>query len=805
MIKQEFASLVSSRIMMLDGATGTELQKHGLPQGVCPELWVLENAHILQEIQTGYFEAGSDAVLTCSFGANRVKLDEWGITESPESINARLAAVSRAISPDGGLVIGELGPTGKFVEPFGPLGFEEAVAGFAQQVRGLVDGGVDLFLIETMMDIQEARAAVIAVRETCDLPVMASMTYDENGRTLMGTPPDAAIVTLQALGVDAVGCNCSTGPAEMATLVRKMREAAHVPILAKPNAGLPTLRDGKTVFEMGAEEFAEQAATLIEAGAGIVGGCCGTTAEHIAALKARVAKMSVPAREEARRLWLSSTRQTVSPGPDKSLAIVGERINPTGKKKLQASLKSGDYGEARRLANEQLDAGAEILDVNAGMPGIDEQAVIVELVKMLVVSVQTPLCIDSTSPEVVEAALRIYPGRALVNSISAEAVKLEQMLPIAAKYGAALLVLPLTDDEIPATAEGRATVTRQIMSHAAEYGYTVADVVVDGLVMTISGAPEAARETLRTLRWASEEFGANTILGLSNVSFGLPARGWLNSTFMAMAAAEGLTMVIANPATELVCNVKKAVDALRGTDENCAAYVKEFGGRKAEETPSAAHAANAGERAYNAVLNGEGKTVVDIVEEALVSGIKPFMLVNEHLIPAITKVGDLYETGEYFLPQLMTAASTMEMAFEKLRPLLEQEETEKAGKIVMATVKGDIHDIGKNIVCLMLRNHGFEVVDMGKDVAAEDIVACAKAENADIIGLSALMTTTMRQMRTVVELAKQEGLRARIMIGGAVITAAYAEEIGADGYSADAVEAVRLATRLMAGRRRNKQ
>ncbi|MCK4304630.1 MAG: homocysteine S-methyltransferase family protein [Candidatus Eisenbacteria sp.] len=815
----DLEELLTRRVLLLDGATGTALMSRGMPAGTCPEMWVLQNPHVIQEIQRGYFEAGSDAIYSCTFGANRLRLRAVGAPDEDVSgLNERLVRISREVAPPGRLVAGDIGPIGQLIEPSGDLDFEDALSIFKEQVAGLIAGGVDFLVLETMMDIQEARAALIAVKDLCDLPVLASMTYEE-GRTLTGTPPEAAAVILQSLGAFAVGCNCSTGPEQMLDTVERTRKVARVPILAKPNSGLPVVRNGKTVFPMGPDAFATATARLAEAGAAILGGCCGTTEKHIRELSNRLKQVVPPRPRESGPLCLASPRRVVTAGTEGPVRIIGERINPTGRKKLQAALQAGRYEEIRKCAMDQAKAGAHILDVNVGMPGIDEDATMRAVVKMLSVAVDLPLCLDSSSPETLASALRIYPGRALVNSISAERAKLERALPIAARYGAALLILPVSDKEIPETAAMRCGLIERVFSRASGYGYTKSDIVVDGLVMTISSQTRAARETLKTVAWARDVFGANTVIGLSNVSFGLPERHWLNATFLAMAISHGLTMVIANPEDPMIQAVKPAADALTGRDPSCLRYIERLSARKtskrtisgadmaatakahatttatadgaatAEATPSA--------RAFDAVVHGDRETIADLINEALEAGSRPLDLVNECLIPGLMEVGERFERKEYFLPQLMLSAETTECAFAVLRPLLEKETTQKLGKVVLATVEGDIHDIGKNIVALMLRNHGFEVIDLGKSVSADEIIEKARQERAHVIGLSALMTTTMTKMASVIDRIKASGLPIRVMIGGAVITESYARDVGADGYASDAVEAVKIAKELM--------
>lgn len=795
--------MIQKKVLVLDGATGTELQKAGLPHGACPELWVLENPDKFIAIQKKYLEAGSDAVYTCSFGANRLKLKEFGASAKAIEINTRLAQISRKAAGKKKLVIGDIGPTGSFVEPFGDLVFDEAVKIFREQAQGLLKGGVDLFVIETMMDIQEARAALIAVKELCDLPVIVSMTYTEQGQTLTGTPPETALVTLQSLGASAVGCNCSVGPQAMLSLVMAMKPFATVPLLAKPNAGLPKLVNGKTVFDMGPDEFASFGPQLVKAGVNIIGGCCGTNPEYIGKLKDSLKGLKPVKPLLSSISALSSQRRTIFISEGQPLKIIGERINPTGKKTLQEELKAGIFKEVRRFAVEQKQKGADILDVNAGMPGIDEKSTLFSVVRLLSHVSDLPLCVDSSKPEAIEAALRIYPGRALINSISGEKEKLQKLLPIAAKYGAMFILLPLGDNNIPETAEGRTEYVKKIMLEAGKYGFTEKDVVLDGLVMTVSANQQAARETLKMVEWGAHN-GFNTVLGLSNVSFGLPERKWVNSAFLAMAVSRGLTFAIANPDSAELMSVKFASDVLTVRDKGCRLYIGKFQvSSESAMSPEkqGAQIISTVEHIYNSVLHGDKDHVCGYVEKALGEGISSQKIIDDHLISAINKVGELFDKREYFLPQLIMSAEAMKAAFDYLEPHLKKNEkegkAEKKHKIILATVKGDIHDIGKNIVVLMLKNYGFEVIDLGKDVDADAVIQALKKSNAGIVGLSALMTTTMTQMKTIIDKCRKAGFKkSKYIIGGAVVTQDYADEIGADGYAPDSVEAVRLVQKL---------
>lgn len=797
MNKKEFAALIKRGLVILDGATGTELVKRGMPKSVCPELWCMENPNAIKDIQSKYAAAGSNIIYAPTFGANRVKLAEFGLEHRLYEINTALVKLSIE-SSDGAYVFGDLAPTGRFVEPFGDMPFEEAVAVYKEQAKVLIEAGVSGFVIETMLDIQEARAALIAVKEICDLPVMVSMTYESDGRTLNGTDPVSALITLQSLGADAVGCNCSTGPDDMLKIIVKMKEYATVPLLAKPNAGVPRLKNGETVFSMGADEFAAFAPMFIEAGVNILGGCCGTTADHISAV-AEISKGLITAAPLIKGVSaVSSARATVFLGGDNPFNIIGERINPTGKKALQAELRQGRTSMVQDFAFDQELKGASILDVNMGLSGIDEKEMMVKSVGLLSRVSSVPLCIDTTDPEIVEAALRIYPGRAIVNSVSGENERIEKTLPIAAKYGAMIILLPLDDKGIPETIEERKDIIEDIILKGQEYGYVPENYVVDGLVMTVSSDPFAAEKTLDLVEWCSRDLGVNTVCGLSNVSFGLPAREWVNASFLSMAISRGLTCAIANPGSELLMNTVFSCNALSGRDKNLNNYVSRFSDVKMSSA-EAKKDLSPGELVFEAVLRGWDDRIEEYVQSAISAKMAPSSIVDDFLVPAINLVGDKYDKKEYFLPQLIMSADTMRKGFSILEPfLVKKEGKERAGKVVIATVKGDIHDIGKNIVALMLRNYGFDVVDLGKDVPAEKILDMAVKEKAQIVALSALMTTTMTEMDNVIKLSKERGLDFIFMVGGAVVDQEYSDEIGAHGYSRDAMEAVRVAKVLLA-------
>ena len=817
MTKKEFREFVNKGPIILDGATGTNLMAAGMPIGVCPEAWILEHKEVLLNLQRGYVEAGTNIVYAPTFTGNRIKLEEYGLADRITEINTELVRLSREAVGDKALVAGDMTMTGQQLFPLGELMFEELVEVYKEQASILDKAGADLFVVETMMSLQECRAAVLAIKEVSDKPVMVTLTYNEDGRTLYGTPPEAAVVVLQSLGVDIIGINCSTGPMEMIEPVKIMAEYATIPILAKPNAGLPELVDGETVYRMTPEEFAEAGAALVEAGAAIVGGCCGTTPEHIAALTAKVKGMELITPLKSHRRILSSERKAVEIDLDGNFLVVGERINPTGKKKLQAELREGRLDLVRNMAMDQESNGAAILDINMGMNGIDELQMMKKVIYEVSSTVDCPLCIDSSHVDVIEEALKIYPGRALINSISLETEKMENLLPVAAKYGAMFILLPLSDAGLPQNIAEKKAIINEIYDKALALGMSHADIVVDGLVATIGANANAAVECFETIDYCKNEKKLPTICGLSNISFGLPERGYVNTAFLTMAINRGLTMAIANPSQDLLMNAAFASDMLLNRPSSDIRYIEhmnKFTEKNAQFETVRVNKAASGKAAsgegrvstelsenpvFKAVLKGSKETIISEVDKALADGAEPDAIINDYLIPAINEVGELFNSKKYFLPQLIGSANTMKEAIDYLEPKMERK---SAGgdmpTLVIATVEGDIHDIGKNLVVLMLKNYGYNVIDMGKDVKCEDIVDLAIKEDAAIIGLSALMTTTMMRMKDVVELCKEKGCKSKVVIGGACITQSFADEIGADGYSKDAADCVKLVERLLA-------
>ena len=838
MTREEFSTLSKGHILYLDGATGSNLVKAGMPSGVCPEQWILEHRDVMLKLQKDYVQAGTNILYAPTFTANRIKLAEYHLEKNMSAMIHELVAISReaAASSPGHtvLVAGDITMTGEQLKPMGKMELEDLIDIYKEQILSLMDAGVDLLVVETMMSLAETRAALIAAKKVCDLPVIATLTFEADGRTLFGTDAKTAAIVLESLGASAIGANCSTGPAQMESIISDMVTHTRIPVIAKPNAGLPFLdENGNTCYNMEAEEFTEEMEILVNAGASILGGCCGTTPEFIRQIHDRFgteAKATAARRPEGIR-YLTSERITHSFGLEDGFFVVGERINPTGKKALQAQLKEGSFEKVIQFAEEQEACGAKVLDINMGMSGIDEKASMLRALEEVSGVTNLPLSLDSSYVEVLEAALRHYPGRALVNSVSLETEKFEKLLPIVAKYGAMFILLPLSDAGLPKDIDEKKEIIHKIYDRATSLGMHKEDIVVDGLVATVGANPKAALETLETIRYCKAN-GFATICGLSNISFAMPERSFVNTAFLTLAIQAGLTMAIANPSQELLVSCALATDLLLNKEEAALRYIEYAGGVKERREEKEAELArklsllesqgaasgqtsNAGsveksavengpqinemqDKLKTAVLKGNRNGIVKITKEALESGEKPSELLNQVLLPAINQVGEYFDQGKYFLPQLIASAEAMKNSIEVLEPLLQ---TGSAGEempvVVIATVEGDIHDIGKNLVALMLKNHGFHVIDLGKDVPQAKILETAREHHAEFIALSALMTTTMQRMREIVAAAKQEGITAKIIIGGAVITQEYADEIGADGYSKDAADAVKLAKSLM--------
>ena len=810
-------SLLRSRLVFADGGFGSLLIERGFPGGI-PEEWNLSHPDAVESIHLDYFRAGSDYVHANTFGSNRVKLAAEGRDAAALAARftaAGVAAARRARDAAGrGFVALDVGPTGKLLAPLGDLAFEDAVAAFAEQVRAGAEAGADLVSIETMGDVLELKAAVLAAKENCALPVFATVAFGENGRLLGGADPAAVVALLEGLGVDALGLNCGLGPDAAAPIAAEMARLSSIPVIVKPNAGLPRVDAGRTVYDVGPEDFAARMAEIARGGARVLGGCCGTTPAHVAALRRACEGVApVPVARKARTVVSSATHAVEL--CDEAPAIVGERINPTGKKRFQLALREGDFPYVLRQALAQQEAGAHVLDVNVGVPGLDEKALLPRAVREIQAVVDLPLQLDTSDPAAMEAALRVYAGKPMVNSVSGKAASLEAVLPLVKKYGGVVVGLCLDDAGIPETAEGRLEVARRIVREAEARGIDRRDVVIDPLCLAVSADPRAADVTLRAVRRIRDELGVGCVLGVSNVSFGLPRRETVNAAFFLLALRAGLTAAIVNPQSAPMMDAYETYRALLGLDPHCEQYIRTHPPLAAGEverlkgnatpatsltlsTPSTVNPAASGSPLTAAVRRGIAAEAAKLAAEALAAGEAPLALIDGAIVPALDEVGRRFEEGTLFLPQLLVAADAASAAFEEIKKALAARGAarESAGRIVLATVKGDVHDIGKNIVRALLENYGFDVVDLGKDVPPERVVETARREGVRLVGLSALMTTTVPAMEETIRLLRAECPDCRVMVGGAVLTQEHADRIGADFYSKDAMGSVRYAQEI---------
>ena len=781
--------------VLLDGGTGTVLQAAGLKSGERPEAWSLSRPEEIVKLHASYMAAGSNVVVTNTFGVNPLHYSPEETETLVAAGIARAREAQKSCTDHPTFVALDLGPTGKLLEPLGYLPFEDAVECYALLARLGVKYGADLFFIETMNDSMETKAALLAVKENSSLPVFVSNAYSENGRLLSGAEPAAMVALLEGMGADAIGVNCSMGPDGLAPIVREYLAHASVPVLMKANAGLPRVVNGTTVYDVDPDAFAETEVQLAREGARILGGCCGTTPAHIRALSERLKGLAPLPVVEKEETVVSSGTQAVFFGAKPLL--IGERINPTGKKRLKQALLENDFPYVLEQATSQEEKGVHLLDVNAGLPGIDEPAVLSSLVKELQAVVSVPLQIDTSDPAAMERALRVYNGKALINSVNGKQESMDAVFPLVKKYGGTVIALTLDEDGIPETVEGRVAVAERIIAEAAKYGIGRKDLVFDTLAMTVSAAPEAAQVTLASLDHIRHTLGCHTSLGVSNVSFGLPARDGINATFFALAMERGLSAAIMNPFSDAVMRSYRAFLALHALDPNCGGWIA-AAAAQTEQKPAAAPAEE--ETSLNrAVIKGFRKQAAELTRK-LIGTRDPMEIIREEVIPALNTVGEGFEKNTVFLPQLLMSAEAASAAFEVVREDAQRNRADREvrGRIVLATVKGDVHDIGKNIVRLLLENYGFEVLDLGKDVPPETVLETVRRENIRLVGLSALMTTTVPAMEETIHLLNREAPGVKIVVGGAVLTQDYADQIGADHYAPDAMDTVRYAEEFFA-------
>jgi 5-methyltetrahydrofolate--homocysteine methyltransferase len=795
----ELKARLGKEVILFDGAMGTVLQQRGLKAGDVPEKLNIEKSKEIIDIHKSYLKAGAEILTTNTFGANALKMEEIDYSVE-EVISAAVENARRAVVESGieAAVALDMGPLGELLEPMGSLTFDEAYNLYQQQVLVGVEAGADLIHIETIADLYEARAAVLAAKENSNLPVFCTLTFEEDGRTFTGGSIRSMISVLEGLGVDGIGLNCSLGPEKLEPLVEEVLQYSKLPVILQANAGLPVMENGETVFKISPAEYFKPLARLYEKGLAVIGGCCGTNEEFISLIAENLKNKKVKEREVIKESLVCSPSQSVDLA---GVNVVGERINPTGKAAFKDALRNGDLDYILKVAVEEVDAGANILDVNIGLPDIDEKEIMVRLIKELQGILDVPLQIDSSDPEVIEAALRYYNGTAIVNSVNGEAEVLEKTLPAVKKYGAAVIGLTMDDNGIPDTAAGRFAVAERIVNKAAEFGISRDKIIIDCLTLTASAQQEGVKETLKALNMVKEKLGVKTTLGVSNVSFGLPARPVLNRTFLSIALYQGLNLPIIDPNdNEMMADVKAAA-VLNNIDQGAADYIEYMA-----ETENKSGSANSAKEIKNeseekdlqSVIIKGLKSEAARLTEAVLKEKKAIEVVNEYLIPALDIVGERYEKGEIFLPQLVQSAETVKEAFAVLKAEMARTGGRdiSKGKIIMATVKGDVHDIGKNIVKTVLENYGYQIIDLGKNVNIKEIVSTVKVNKIKLLGLSALMTTTVKNMEKTIKKVREICPETKIMVGGAVLTADYADMIEADFYARDAKEAAEIAKQI---------
>lgn len=789
---------MKKRRLFFDGGTGSLLQAKGLKAGEFPETWNILHPEVLVELHRNYLEAGADIINTNTFGANGLKFHSGGGFKLEPVIKAAVRNAREAVRQAGreAFIALDMGPTGKLLKPLGDLDFETAVKLYRDVARIGAGEGVDLALIETMSDSYEIKAAVLGVKEACDLPVFVTMVFDEKGKLLTGGTVESMAALLEGLRVDGIGVNCGLGPVQMKPIVEKLLKATSLPVIVNPNAGLPRSQGGRTVYDIDSEAFAGEMREIASMGAVIVGGCCGTTPEHIKRTVELCRNLPVSWPKEQDRTVVSSCSKAVI--IDRDPVIIGERINPTGKSKFKQALRDHNLEHILQEAATQQDNGAHILDVNVGLPEIDEPSMMEEVIKELQSITDLPLQIDTSNIEAMERGMRVYNGKPLINSVNGKEQVMEAVFPLIKKYGGTVVALCLDEDGIPDTAEGRIRIAEKIYNRAARYGIKAKDILVDGLCMTVSSDSQGALTTLETLRRIRDDLGGKSILGVSNISFGLPQREIINAAFFTMALENGLNAAIINPNSEAMMRAYYSYRALAGLDPQCGGYIRAYGGQKKNEIPVKEEKDTASSRLFSAIIRGLKEGAAKSAKELLTEQ-APLEIINQTMIPALDFVGQGFEKGTIFLPQLLMSAEAAKAAFEVIKDQMQKlgQAQEKKGKIILATVQGDIHDIGKNIVKVLLENYSYEIIDLGRDVPPETVAERAVLEQVPIVGLSALMTTTVPSMEATIRLLRKRAPWVKIMVGGAVLTRDYAKSIGADCYCKDAMASVNYAESII--------
>ena len=789
----EIKKYLEDNLLIFDGAMGTMLQKEGLPIGDNPEIFGMKNPDKLLKIHKKYLEAGSNVVTTNTFGCNELKVTKLGYTVEEiidNAIKIAKQAIEESDKSKPRFVALDIGPIGEMLEPMGTLSFDKAYDIFKRQAIQGEKSGADLIIIETMMDLYEAKAAVLAAKENTNLPVICTMTFDENGRSFTGCLPEAMVATIEGLGVDALGVNCSLGPKQLLPIVKTITELANVPVIVQANAGLPDMKNGETVYKMTAKEFFQGVQKFVDLGVSIVGGCCGTNETFIKEISDNLHLLQKKSPNKKKSTIVCSASKYVD---IKEPTIVGERLNPTGRKPLIEAYSSGNNDYVINLALEQVNEGSEILSVNVGVPDLDEEKAMKRVVKGIQEVVDTPLQIDSSNVDALEAGLRYYNGRTIVNSVNGKEQSLETILPLVKKYGSCVVALTLDENGIPSTAEGRFEIAKKIVERAELYGIKRSDVFVDCLSLTVSAQQDEAMETIKAIKMVKDKLGCKTILGVSNISFGIPNRPALNNTYLNLALGAGLDLPIINTANKNMVESVYAYKVISNIDKGCLNFIDKF--KNTSNETKIKKAGNKTEKLTleDAIERGLKEETKELTLEILETKDEHYVL-DEVLIPALDKVGNKYDRGELFLPQMIQSAETVKIALNIIKERLSNNNTSSSkGKIIVATVQGDIHDIGKNIVKIMLENYGYEVIDLGKDVPIEEVVKRAKEENIELIGLSALMTTTVENMKKTIEALRKNDINAKVFVGGAVVTEEYAQKINADYYSKDAKSAVEIA------------